>query len=146
MLIDYRKCGELEESPSFGDAPVLREILCRFQYGIDLKRGFRYGGGLANLGIYFFTDTKREAASPGYCYITAIQGTGEGERTYSYAFREIMALGFRGVPANHPDQVALNIAVSLLNNSNGTGFLDKLTVDHKVMGAMAVAPRGGCVD
>ena len=42
-LSDYRKCGELEESPSFGDAPVLREILCRFQYGIDLKRGFRYG-------------------------------------------------------------------------------------------------------
>lgn len=53
-------------------------------------------------------------------------------------FVKIMALGFRGVPANHPDQVALNIAVSLLNNSNGTGFLDKLTVDHKVMGAMAV--------
>ena len=44
-----------------------------------------------------------------------------------------------GSSANHPDQVALNIAaVSLLNNSNGTGFLDKLTVDHKVMGAMAV--------
>ena len=53
-------------------------------------------------------------------------------------FVKIMALGFRGVPANHPDQVALNIAVSLLNNSNGTGFLDKLTVDHKVMGTMAV--------
>ena len=82
--------------PSFGDAPVLREILCRFQYGIDLKRGFRYGGGLANLGIYFFTDTKREAASPGYCYITAIQGTGEGERTYSYAFRENYGIGIPG--------------------------------------------------
>lgn len=53
-------------------------------------------------------------------------------------FVKIMALGFRGVPANHPDQIALNIAVSLLNNTNGTGFLDKLTVDHKVMGAMAV--------
>lgn len=58
--------------------------------------GVRYGGGLANLGIYFFTDTKREAASPGYCYITAIQGTGEGERTYSYAFRENYGIGIPG--------------------------------------------------
>lgn len=53
-------------------------------------------------------------------------------------FVKILAMGFRGVPANHPDQVALNVAVSLLNNSNGTGFLDKLTVEHKVMGAMAI--------
>ena len=53
-------------------------------------------------------------------------------------FVKIMALGFRGIPANHPDQVALNVAVSLLNNSNGTGFLDQLTIDHKVMGAMAI--------
>lgn len=53
-------------------------------------------------------------------------------------FVKIMALGFRGVPADHPDQVALNVAVALLNNVNGTGFLDKLTLDHKVMGAMAV--------
>lgn len=53
-------------------------------------------------------------------------------------FVKIMALGFRGVPANHPDQAALNVAVALLNNSNGTGYLDKLTVEHKVMGAMAI--------
>ena len=53
-------------------------------------------------------------------------------------FVKILVMGFRGVPANHPDQVALNVAVSLLNNSNGTGFLDKLTVEHKVMGAMAI--------
>ena len=53
-------------------------------------------------------------------------------------FVKILAMGFRGVPANHPDQVALNVAVSLLNNSNGTGFLDKLTVEHKVMEAMAI--------
>ena len=53
-------------------------------------------------------------------------------------FLKIMAMAFRGVPANHPDQVALNVAVALLNNTNGTGYLDKLTVDHKVMGAMAI--------
>lgn len=49
-----------------------------------------------------------------------------------------MGLGFRGVPANHEDQVALKIAVNLLNNANGTGFLDKLMVDHKLLGAVAL--------
>ena len=49
-----------------------------------------------------------------------------------------MGLGFRGVSANHEDQVALNIAVNLLNNANGTGYLDKLMVEHKLMGALAI--------
>lgn len=53
-------------------------------------------------------------------------------------FLKAMGLGFRGVPANHEDQVALKIAVNLLNNANGTGFLDKLMVDHKLMGAIAM--------
>jgi len=48
----------------------------------------------------------------------------------------IFALGFRGVPSNHPDQVALDIAVSILNNSNGTGYLDQLMVNRKLMGAI----------
>ena len=34
-----------------------------------------------------------------------------------------MGLGFRGVSANHEDQVALNIAVNLLNNANGNNGL-----------------------
>ena len=49
----------------------------------------------------------------------------------------VMAMGFRGVPANHPDQAALNIAIAILNNSSGTGFLDQLMVQRKLMGAMA---------
>ena len=52
-------------------------------------------------------------------------------------FMKVMAMGFRGVPANHPDQSALNIAIALLNNPNGTGYLDQLMVKRKVMGAMA---------
>ncbi|MDR3261415.1 MAG: insulinase family protein [Tannerella sp.] len=47
-----------------------------------------------------------------------------------------VAIGFRGVPSNHPDQAALDIAVGILNNSNSTGYLDKLMVNRKVMGAM----------
>lgn len=53
-------------------------------------------------------------------------------------FVKAMGLGFRGVPANHEDQVALNIAVNLLNNANGTGYLDKLMVEHRLMGAVAI--------
>ena len=53
-------------------------------------------------------------------------------------FIKAMGLGFRGVSANHEDQVALNITVNLLNNSNGTGYLDKLMVEHKLMGALAI--------
>ncbi|MDR2533586.1 MAG: insulinase family protein [Tannerellaceae bacterium] len=45
---------------------------------------------------------------------------------------------FRGVPANHPDQAALNIVTGLLNNSNGTGFFDKLMVNRKLMAAMTM--------
>jgi predicted Zn-dependent peptidase len=49
------------------------------------------------------------------------------------------AYAYRGVPANHPDQVALDIVISLLNNSNGTGFFDKLMVNHKLMAAMTMS-------
>ena len=82
-----------EEKNMYGDtmaSVAIEKLTERYFYP------HRYGGGLANLGIYFFTDTKREAASPGYCYITAIQGTGEGERTYSYAFRENYGIGIPG--------------------------------------------------
>lgn len=43
------------------------------------------------------------------------------------------ALLWRGVPSNHPDEVALNLAMSLLSNENKTGLLDKLTIDGKLM-------------
>lgn len=49
-----------------------------------------------------------------------------------------MGMGFRGVPANREDQVALAVAVNMLNNANGTGFLDKLMVDRKIMASMAM--------
>jgi predicted Zn-dependent peptidase len=48
------------------------------------------------------------------------------------------AYAFRSVGANHPDQAALNIVTGLLNNPNGTGYFDRLMVDHKLMGAMTL--------
>ena len=43
------------------------------------------------------------------------------------------AILWRGVPSNHPDEVGLNLVMSLLSNENKTGLLDKLTIDGKLM-------------
>ena len=43
------------------------------------------------------------------------------------------ALLWRGVPSNHPDEVALNLVMSMLSNENKTGLLDKLSIDGKLM-------------
>ncbi len=43
------------------------------------------------------------------------------------------ALLWRGVPSNHPDEIGLNLAMSLLSNENKTGLLDKLTIDGELM-------------
>lgn len=44
-------------------------------------------------------------------------------------------LVYKGVPAGHPDEIALNIAASLLSNTSRTGLLDKQTLDGEFMGA-----------
>ena len=65
-----------------------------------------------------------------------------GEERFKIRFPVPIVAGagyaFRGVPANHPDQAALNIVTGLLNNSNGTGFFDKLMVNRKLMAAMTM--------
>ncbi len=45
-------------------------------------------------------------------------------------------LGFRAPKNGHPDQLALEMAISVLNNDNGTGLIDKLTLDNKILTAM----------
>jgi zinc protease len=46
-------------------------------------------------------------------------------------------MGFRAVPNTHPDNLSLQIGVQLLSNSGGTGFLDQLTNDNKMLMAQA---------
>ncbi|MCC8197014.1 MAG: insulinase family protein [Tannerellaceae bacterium] len=66
--------------------------------------------------------------------------TGEEEFLVKFPIPIINGVGFafRSVPANHPDQIPLNIVMGLLNNSNGTGYLDKLMINRKLMAAMTV--------
>ncbi|MCK9255355.1 MAG: insulinase family protein [Bacteroidales bacterium] len=46
---------------------------------------------------------------------------------------KVGGLGFRTVPANHKDEVVLNVCSALLNNSSKTGYLDKLSTSGKLM-------------
>lgn len=49
------------------------------------------------------------------------------------------AQAWRTVPKNHPDEAAIAIAMRLLSNANGTGYLDMLTQERKVMVAAGMA-------
>ncbi|MDR2383846.1 MAG: insulinase family protein [Prevotellaceae bacterium] len=44
---------------------------------------------------------------------------------------------YRGVPAGHPDEVALNYCLSILSNESQTGLLDRLRMDNKLMFSIA---------
>ncbi len=52
---------------------------------------------------------------------------------------KINALLWRGVPSNHPDEIAMNLLIGLLNNDNKNGLLDQLSIDGKLMQSMALA-------
>ncbi len=45
-------------------------------------------------------------------------------------------IGYRTVPANHKDEIALEVCTALLSNSSSTGYLDKLSIDGKLLEAM----------
>lgn len=46
-------------------------------------------------------------------------------------------VGFRTVTSEHPDYIPLEVAMSVLNNRNQTGLLDKLTLDGEILAAQA---------
>jgi len=48
-------------------------------------------------------------------------------------------MGFRGVPAGHPDDQALKVATKLLSNSAGTGIFDKMMMDNKIMAIQPIS-------
>jgi len=52
---------------------------------------------------------------------------------------KLVGLGWRGVPVNHQDEVTLRIISGLLNNGNGTGYLDRISVEGKLMQAYAMS-------
>ena len=44
---------------------------------------------------------------------------------------------YKGVPAGHPDEKPLEIALALLHNSSATGALDKLSIDGEITNGSA---------
>lgn len=106
--------------------------------GLILSGDFRTDDILPVLERTFSRIRKGEKPESNHAAPTAFKGREQVQVKLPIPVVKMMALGFRGVPANHEDQVALNIAVGLLNNSNGTGFLDKFMVDGKLLAAMAI--------
>ncbi|NDW18882.1 insulinase family protein [Dysgonomonas sp. 216] len=53
---------------------------------------------------------------------------------------------YKGIEGGHPDEIALDICLSILSNSNETGLIDKLSIDGDVMnvgaGALTLKERG----
>jgi len=52
---------------------------------------------------------------------------------------KLSVTAWRGVPENHPDELPLQVISTLLNNDNGTGYIDKLISDGKIMEAQILA-------
>lgn len=48
-------------------------------------------------------------------------------------------LGFRTVPAGHPDEIPLSVCNAVLSNQSETGLLDKLILDNKMMAAQVMS-------
>ena len=48
---------------------------------------------------------------------------------------KLSVAAWRGAPENHPDELPLQVISALLNNDNGTGYIDKLILDGKIMEA-----------
>jgi len=119
----------------------------------EMKKFFREYYVASNMGLILSGDFATEKALPilertfsriprgivkprPVTNIPPLRGREKARIKIPIPLMKAIALGFRGVPANHPDQAALDIAVGVLNNANGTGYLDKLMVERKVMGAM----------
>ncbi|MDY0104181.1 MAG: insulinase family protein [Lentimicrobium sp.] len=47
-------------------------------------------------------------------------------------------LGFRTIPAGHPDEIGLSVCNAVLSNQSETGLLDKLMLDNKIMAAQVL--------
>ncbi|MBN3034679.1 MAG: insulinase family protein, partial [Bacteroidales bacterium] len=75
----------------------------------------------------------------------------ENYRVEPFAKREVLKkrltpvrfgiLGFRSVPVNHEDGPALDVLGRMMSNEAGTGFLDKLVSDNRLMMATVMGDR-----
>lgn len=57
---------------------------------------------------------------------------GRTQYTAKIGYYPMVCLAYKGVPSGHPDEKALEIAMSLLHNGSNTGTLDKLTMDGEL--------------
>lgn len=74
---------------------------------------------------------------------------GRVQYTAKLAQMPSVVLSYEGVPAGHPDEIPLSMAMDLLSNTMNTGLLDALTVDGTIMYAdaslVSFARDGRCI-
>ena len=63
---------------------------------------------------------------------------GRTQHTAKVGYYPSVCLIYKGVPAGHPDEIPLEIAMSLLSNSSHTGTLDKLALDGELTDCAAM--------
>jgi predicted Zn-dependent peptidase len=68
----------------------------------------------------------------------AFNGVEKSQVKFPMPIVKMRGLGWRGVPENDPDELKLLVFASLLNNSNSTGYLDKLVSDSKLMAVQSL--------
>ena len=107
-------------------------------WGLILSGDFDTEAVLPVLEKLFPVSVRGEAPKHDIVALPPFKGKEKMKIKFPVPLVKAMGMGFRGVPANHEDQVALAVAVNMLNNANGTGFLDKLMVDRKIMASMAM--------
>lgn len=130
---EHLKNPQLSEMMKF-----FREYYVASNMGLILSGDFDPETTLPMLEAAFSRIPKGEAPKKEVVDIPPFNGEEKFSVRLPIPLISIAGFAFRGVPANHPDQIALNIAIGLLNNSNGTGYLDKLMVDRKLMAAMTI--------
>lgn len=130
---DYLKNPRLSEMRKFFETYYVASNM-----GVILSGDFDSEAMLPILETTFSRIRKGEAPRKEVVEIPPFSGEEKFTVSLPIPLVKLAGFAFRGVPANHPDQCALNIVMGLLNNANGTGYLDKLMVDRKIMAAMTI--------
>lgn len=63
--------------------------------------------------------------------------SGRTEKSAKLFYYPMLYMVYNGVEMNHADDIALEVCMEILSNSQSTGMLDKLTIDGNVMAAFA---------
>lgn len=107
--------------------------------GLLLSGNFNSDSVLPILEKYFSRVKAGDAPVQEIVTLPDFKGRESAELKLSIPVMKLMMIMWRGLPNSHKDEAALAVATGLLNNANATGYFDKLMVEGKLMGAVALS-------